>query len=158
MRLPDSHKFAVIAYIGTTFQRCGYGQRLIGAVCEHMRVVRRVDDPLYTFADPAAVPFFLANGFVPSEAKDAMLACGIEEPIPSQLLVCPGGPGRLEAARSRQADRDRHLVPDRPVSTPKSSAETGTTPRGKRKAQLNDKPVARRNAQECQPRTASVGG
>ncbi len=150
VRLPDSHKFAVIGYIGTTFQRSGYGQRLIGAVCEHMRAVRRADDPLYTFADPAAVPFFLANGFVPSAAKDALLACGLEEPVPSQLLVCPGGPERLEAARSRQADKDRRSVPDRPVPTPKPSAVTQTeaTPRGKRKAQLNDKPVARQSAQE----------
>ncbi len=163
VQLPDSHKFAVIAYIGTIFQRIGYGQRLIGAVCEHMRAVHRANDPLYTFADPAAVPFFLANGFVPVEsssaAKDALLSCGIEEPVPSQLLVCPGGPRRAEAARSRQVNKERDPVPDRPVSALKSNdvSRGGTPPsktmsqiigKGKRKAQVNDRPVTTQSTQE----------
>ena len=50
LRLPDSHEFAIIAYIGTHFQRSGYGRRLLGAVCEHMRAVNRTEDPIYTFA------------------------------------------------------------------------------------------------------------
>eukprot|EP01043_Picozoa_sp_COSAG02_P017031 COSAG02_NODE_763_length_17431_cov_18.031502_5_plen_1607_part_00 len=163
VQLPDTHKFAVIGYIGTIFQRSGYGQRLIGAVCEHMRTVHRANDPLYTFADPAAVPFFLANGFVPVETssavKDALLDCGIEEPVPSQLLVCPGGPGRVEAARARQAHRNRDPVPHRPVSALKSNDVTrGGTPqsktmsqiigKGKRKAQVNDRSVATQSTQE----------
>ena len=62
VRMPEMHDIAVIEYIGTRFQRSGYGRRLLDAVCDHLRSVQRSNTPLYVYADLRAVAFFLSNG------------------------------------------------------------------------------------------------
>ena len=104
--LPADYNFAVVEFIGTSYQRCGHGTQLFVVMFEHLHSLRRLDIPVLAFADMKAVEFFKRCGFKEVDAgsplRQQIRLCGAIEPKPSKLLVSEGGDARVSQLKRMQ--------------------------------------------------------